>query len=670
MADVVSLTARLMRRASSRQQTAPRAFSLHRGLMSAVLCALPMMGMAAEKPKTSVADLRYGVSLFHYYQQDYLSALTELMIADTRDGIQGHADNPELMAAGISLAFGMENHAERLFHELLQGEKRPQKVRDAAWFYLGKLHYIRGNWNDAEQSFARVGPDFNPVLTGEMRALQINLQIRRDQLVPIPLKRLNQNQLGNWSPYALYNMGAAYARAGNYNQANVYYRELVKLEAPENPRLRAEYWALQDKAFTAMGYSYLLQKSYSAAIEQFSKVLLDGPQANQALLGYGWAAIEQEQYELAIRPWQMLRQRSLIYPAVQESLLALPFAYEKLGAEGDALSAYETAESLLTGEIALVQDMRATLTQGELLNIIGSKPVTTEELDAASADPDSDPTILTAVVTDDGQNWLKLDRTSVIKTRSAYLSELFAQNEFQTAVLDLRDLLRLRKVLQDWQPKLDIYADLLQEKQNLRLRQEQQLAQQALGNQRMILREERDQLAARLQRIIDNEDALAVADDNIRDLYKMVERSEITLKRMQAAGEDTTDYAESLRMYRGILQWQATNSFADNLWKNEHNRQVIDEALTQLDDTAERIEAITSTSLDIQPVMARIRALQKETQNQLVQTEQVIDVRAVELRDQVDRQLASHQQRLTAYLAQSHLAVARLYDKALRKQAP
>ncbi|MDZ4260943.1 MAG: hypothetical protein U1B30_01245, partial [Pseudomonadota bacterium] len=99
---------------------------------------------AKEKPKTSVADLRYGVALYHYYQQDYIAALAELMVADTRDGIQGHGDNPELIAGGVSLAFGMQHHAEGVFNQILQDERRPQSVRDAAWFYLGKLHYTRG----------------------------------------------------------------------------------------------------------------------------------------------------------------------------------------------------------------------------------------------------------------------------------------------------------------------------------------------------------------------------------------------------------------------------------------------------------------------------------------------------------------------------------------------
>lgn len=670
MADVTSPNPSVVKRLLNPRRSLARLRLLRCVLLSLAACLLSGFAQAAEKAKTSVADLRYGVSLYHYYQQDYLSALTELMVADTRDGIQGHGDNPELMAAGISLAFGMETHAERLFHVLLQGEKRSQPVRDAAWFYLGKLHYIRGNWNDAEQSFARVSPKFNPALTAEMRALQINLQIRRKQLIPIPLKRLNEKQLGNWSPYALYNMGAAYARRADYKQANIYYRELIELEAPENKPLRREYWALQDKAFTAMGYSYLLQKNYAAAIADFSKVLLEGSQANQALLGYGWAAMEQENYELAIKPWQMLRQRSLIYPAVQESLLALPFAYEKLGAEGEALASYETAEALLTNEIQLVQEMRATLTQEELLNIIGSEPMSTAELDAAVADPESDRTTLTAVVTDDGQNWLKLDRTSVIKTRSAYLTELFAQNEFQTAVLDLRDLLRLRKVLQAWQPKLDIYAELLHEKVALREQQEQQLAQHTLHQQQQVLHEESDQLAERLQRIIANDDYMALADNELRELYKMIERSQITLDRMAAAGEDTSDYQANLRMYRGILLWQAAQAYPENLWKNEKNAQLIAQALDELKATNKRISRITSTSIDIQPMLARLRQLQNDTQSQLVETEQVIDIRAIALREQVDRQLENHQKRLTAYLAQSHLAVARLYDKALRNNTP
>lgn len=616
--------------------------------------------------KNSVADLRYGVSLFHYYQQDYLSALTELMIADTRDGIQGHGEHPELITGGISLAFGMENHAERLFYHLLQDESRPQSVRDGAWFYLGKLHYTRGNWNDAEQSFARVSQEFSPSLTAEINALRINLQIRREQLVPIPLKQLNEKQLRDWSAYALYNMGAAYARIGDYGQAREYYRAMTATDVPDTVKARREHRALLDKAYTALGYSFLLEKSYSAAITEFTRVRLNNPLAHQALLGYGWAALEQEKYAEALRPWQVLRERSLIYPEVQESLLALPYAYEKLGAEGEALAAYETAERMLGAELQRLQEMRATLTEGELLTLIGSPPQSDESL----REETEDPTMLTAVVTDDGANWLKLDKTSIIKTRSAYLSQLFAQNEFQTAVLDLRDLLRMRQLLQAWQPKLEIYAELLHEKQTLRTTREQQLTQQSLHDQQAKLRAEHQKLSEKLQKIASDEDYLAFADDNSRDLYRLVERSQITLQRMRQRGDDVAQEQTSLDLLRGILLWQAAQEFPDRLWRSEKNRLISERALNDLDATSARIEKISSTHVDIEPMLARIAQLETDTATQLVQTDAMIATRSAQLRGQIDQHLEHQQRRLNAYLAQAHLAIARLYDTALRKQTP
>jgi len=294
---------------------------------------------AKEKPKTSVADLRYGVALYHYYQQDYIAALAELMVADTRDGIQGHGDNPELIAGGVSLAFGMQHHAEGVFNQILQDERRPQSVRDAAWFYLGKLHYSRGDWAAAEQSFARVSREFKPSLRAQMQALQINIRIRNKNYTDLALDNIDSDELRSWSPYTFYNLGAAHAREGNFASAQQFFNELIDIDVVDNPVRRKEQWALQDKAYTAMGYSYLAEKKYAAAIREFTKVRLDGVFANQALLGYGWAAVAQEEYDEALRPWQLLRSRSLMYPAVQESLLALPFAYEKLGAQGEAVNA-------------------------------------------------------------------------------------------------------------------------------------------------------------------------------------------------------------------------------------------------------------------------------------------------------------------------------------------
>jgi len=630
------------------------------------ITALPVS--AQEAPKTSVADLRYGVALYHYYQQDYIAALGELMVADTRDGIQGHSDNPELIAGGISLAFGMQQHAESVFNQILQDERRPQAVRDAAWFYLGKLHYTRGDWAAAEQSFARVSTAFKPSLRAQMQALQINIRIRNKNFADLTLDNINADDLSSWSPITLYNLGAAHARDGNFASAQAFFSELAEIDLSDNPQRRKEQWALQDKAYTAIGYSYLAEKKYAAAIREFTQVRLDGAFANQALLGYGWAAVAQEEYAQALRPWQLLRSRSLMYPAVQESLLALPYAYEKLGAQGEAVSAYQTAEELLTHEIQLIRDMRATLTEGELLTLIGSDPLSSEEAKKAlHRDAQQDGT-LTAVVTDDGQNWLKLDGTSIIKTRSAYLNELFAKNVFQTAVLDLRDLLRLQLLLQNWLPKLDAYRELLLQKQATRSQQEQQLAQNSIAQKEQQLQGARATLAQQLEQVRSSENYMALADDETRALYARIERGQQTIAQMKAAGQNTSELETRIKMFNGILLWRAAQEYPARLADQQAELTAIDASLAQIAQTRQQIADITATSMDIQPTLARLQVLHKDVETHLRNTDQLIAQQSGLLRKQVDQQLAAHEKRLNNYLAQAHLAVARLYDTELRKQ--
>lgn len=623
---------------------------------------------AKEKPKTSVADLRYGVALYHYYQQDYIAALAELMVADTRDGIQGHGDNPELIAGGVSLAFGMQHHAEGVFNQILQDERRPQSVRDAAWFYLGKLHYSRGDWAAAENSFARVSSEFKPSLRAQMQALQINIRIRNKNYADLTLDSIDSDELRSWSPYTFYNLGAAHAREGNFASAQNFFNELIDIDVADNPVRRAEQWALQDKTYTAIGYSYLAEKKYAAAIREFTKVRLDGVFANQALLGYGWAAVAQEEYDEALRPWQLLGSRSLMHPAVQESLLALPYAYEKLGAQGEAINAYQSAEELLAREINLIRDMRATLTEGELLTLIGSKPLSVEEAKEALRNDATESGTLTAVVTDDGQNWLKLDSISIIKTRSAYLNELFVKNTFQTAVLDLRDLLRLQTLLQNWLPKLDAYRELLLQKQAKRNRQEQQLAQDSIAQKEQQLQLERAGFAQRLEQISSNENYMVLADDETRALYARIERGQQTIARMKAAGQDTSELETRIKMFGGILLWRAAQQYPAQLAAQQTGLKAIDARLAQIAKTRKSIEEIIATSIDIQPTLARLQISQKEVSLQLEDTNQLIAHQSGLLRQQVDQQLAAHEKRLNNYLAQAHLAVARLYDAELRKQ--
>jgi hypothetical protein len=151
-------------------------------------------------------------------------------------------------------------------------------------------------------------------------------------------------------------------------------------------------------------------------------------------------------------------------------------------------------------------------------------------------------------------------------------------------------------------------------------------------------------------------------------LYGRIERGQQTIARMKAAGQDTRELETRAKMFGGILLWRAAQAYPVQLAAQQSELKVIDTNLAQIAKTRQNIADITATSMDIQPTLARVQVLQKEVSVHLENTDQLIAQQGSLLRQQVDQQLAAHEKRLNNYLAQAHLAIARLYDAELRKQ--
>ena len=66
-------------------------------------------------------------------------------------------------------------------------------------------------------------------------------------------------------------------------------------------------------------------------------------QSNKALLGFGWAADALKEPKLALVPWIELAGRDVGDSAALEARIAVPYAYAKLGAYGQALDRYNDA---------------------------------------------------------------------------------------------------------------------------------------------------------------------------------------------------------------------------------------------------------------------------------------------------------------------------------------
>lgn len=621
---------------------------LPRALLRCSLLLLALPVCAKDKPLSSVADLRYGVALYNYYQNRNLEAMTELMVAQQKGGIQGHGDNPEIMAGGFSMAYGMERHASEIFERLLTAN-RPRRTRDSAWFYLAQMRYLRGDWSAADEALAKISDKPHAELAPQVAELRFNLAVQRGEMAAAT--DILQAQLKSpFAPYMQFNLGAAYSREGAFAKATPFFLQLQKL-----PEHTPEYLALYDKAMTGAGYAALLDKRYREAVQHFSQVRLESPVANRALLGYGWAAVELEDYALALKPWQQLARRSLIDEYTQEALVAIPYAYEKMGYKSQALQEFRNAEA---GYLAELEQLRQVIGQvqgyaiREALNIDRSADI----------------------------NWLDQAQQQQLSPQLTYLISLFSREDFLGLVRELRDLLAIQNQFRQWQDKLDFYSVMLDEREANRAREMDALGRQQIHAKIADLETQRDNLAGEVARLRSQEDYLALVDEEDAARLVRILRAEANIGILQRAvwdqgmevmpAEELAQLTETLRRQKGLMIWRGMEMYDERLWRAEAELAHLNRELDGARTTLERVHRILEQGFDLQPYRQRIAAAREQLLVQSTDIDYAIEQSQNALRRQVLLVLEQQQARLQHYLAQSRLSIARLLDQTLSEAPP
>lgn len=602
----------------------------------ALCCAafLPLAAFAKKPPPPStVADLRLGVALYEYYQNKPLDALSELLVAQARGGIVGHGNHPDIMAGGFYLGYGMERTATDIFTRLLSEQQSP-KTRDAAWFFIARLRYDQKDWPGVEAALTHVSPEPNWDLAQDILALRVNMATAQDNMATAERLADQFERDATWRAYAYYNLGAAYGRKGNFKKAAENFDLLLHMRLE-----RQEELSLYDKAMTSAGYAYLLNKRYQEAIDQFSQVRLNSPVANRALLGYGWAAAESNNYSLALKPWTALSQRNLVDESAQEVLIALPYAYEKLGRKPDALAAYQRAEQQYLNEITqLDTSLQALLT-----------PVLDETLN---------------LPLDEELSWNRYAEDNNLPAQKAYFAALFAKNEFQHQVQVLRDLLQMRLGLSEWQNKMRLYQDLVDERDLNRDAHMSRYQQRPYSQQVAALTAQRDALAQQLHTAIANNDAELLVNGREAERLRILLQARARLKRLQSSGQASAEQIEKLRFYSGLNLMDATEQESANRYALEQNLKLVDQQLVQLSKTWQRTATEAETGVNFQSFRSRLGSARNRIDAQLKRTDLAIADNKIVLRAQIQEALEFQRARLNQYLAQTRLSIARLLDEA------
>ncbi|MGI9286213.1 MAG: hypothetical protein ACR2P1_12565 [Pseudomonadales bacterium] len=605
---------------------------------------MPLVGAAETvekvKARSTVQDLGYGVMLYEYFQHNYLQALTELEVERKRGGIQGHSSHPDLMEGGIKLSYGMDRSAEEIFNRLLADYKDPA-VRDQAWFYLGKIAYQRAEFERSANSFDKINDDLPTNLRDEFLFLTSNLLINARQLDRARQRIDKLDSESPWQPYARFNLGVAYA-SENADQGNTSQQAtaaFAKLDEYSNDS--DELKALNDRANLAAGYVLLRGGHQADAIEAFKSVRLQGPYASQAMLGYGWAAAELKDYKLALTPWQRLSEQSLISPSVQESYLAIPFAYEQLGAERQALEEFERSAAAYEIELQRIDRALATLKDADIIKLF------VREMGAEAS------------------NWIVTGNDLDVKPQTPYLAHLIAQHKFQSGLMDLRDAYAMQANLQRWEDKVATFSYAVESYQIARDEKRTGTDQRAL-EQVSELKQQYDQLSTRVAAIEKAEAVLALLPNEEQAKVRKLAAVQTMLSDAQSGGADIAEEQQRLNMLRGVLLWQAAERYPENL---RAAKKALSESKVTLDKasaTKAQVQNLLVTS-DTQSAQKRVRSGQLQLQAARAQSEKTIVAARRYLAELASAELGKQRLNIAAYLSQARLAIARLYDTGTRR---
>jgi tetratricopeptide (TPR) repeat protein len=603
--------------------------------LCALFAAMAQPAVARGGPDPIVVeDPQYGEVLFHFYQEDYFPAIVKLLAAKQQGQLSDHAEQAELLLGGMYLSYGHHLEAADIFERLL-ADNVDREIRDRTWFFLAKIWHQRGYLDKAQEALDHLSDDLPKNLRREADMAQAQLYIdslQYDKAIELLTSWEGRTE---WASYAKFNLGVALVRSGQVDAAARILDELGDID-PFNEELTS----LRDRANLALGYSLLQSGQAYDAKAPLQRVRLEGPFSNKALLGVGWADAEIENYERALVPWMELRGRDLLDSAVQESMLAIPYALAKLDSISQAADHYLNAIEAFYEEINRIDRTIGFIESGEMFD----RFIEDDPLDST------------------GWYWRMEELPDGPEAR--YLFHVLATHEFQEGLKNYRDLNYLHRNLDTWQRNVDVYTNMLEtrlEAYDQRLPRVQDALARADLDGMVDRKLEFDSILDDIER---SNDWLALATRDEFDMWGEISGVEAS-PALAADIPEAQEVRDKIALLKGVLQWQLEREFKDRLWRVRRNTRQAGEALVeaqrsrrQIDDTM-RLEPLRFEELSqrVYGLTPRIDGMKMRVADTLSQQRAFLQSIAV-------GELQAQKQRLDVYTVQARFALAAIYDLA------
>src|SRR5262245_46510276 len=594
-------------------------------------------------------DLYFGEALYHAYQGHFFDALERLdaELAQHRrvdepqlDSLNYHLGQAEFSVGDFELNYRMHLRAGRAIRAVLEGNVE-ESVRNEAAFRLARIHFQKGQPQDALEALERIHGKVPDPIRNEVEFLRANVYLalgRPADAVEV-LKGL-QNAAG-LSGFSAYNLGIALLQSGHSTEALQQLDRAGQLKAADPASA-----AIEDKSNMLLGRLMLESADFERAQHSFDRVHLEGPYSNRALLSAGWAYASAENYERALVPWNILIQRDVTDSAVQEAKLALPYAYGKLNVYGRAAVLYDNALVSFGEELQKVDASIRSIREGKFLQALVREEIKQD------------------------QEWVVRLRALPDTPETFYLTDLMASHDFQTALQNYLDMEELHKKLLAWQASFDAFEDIIR----LRRANYEPLLPtidsqfRELDSQIRLRMEQRDNLDKRLQAILiaPRPELLATADERIAQ-----ERIRALDKALRAS-TDPRAAALQVRLQRvqGVLTWTLRTEYPERLTEAHKHLHALNADIavmkSRYDSFVRTRQAAVHSYLGYDIPISRLRTRVSQA---LTQVDTLVARQGQLIENVAVAELKARGERLEAYQTQARYAVADSYDRATKAQA-
>lgn len=605
-----------------------------------------LVSLAATPGNTGeLKDLYFGEALFHAHQGQYFEAL-ERLDAEVRqhnevdepelDTLYAYIDDAEFSLGDFELRYRMHHRAGRAITAVLEGAV-DEIIRNDAAFRLARIHFQKGQVDDAERALARINGKVPAGIRDDIEFLRGNIYLAQERFTDAAEVFAGLEGSKAFGAFAAYNRGISYLQDGQRQLALEQLERAGRVAATEPADL-----AIRDKANLVLGSVLLDDGEHARSIQYFDRVRLDGPFSNQALLSSGWASLSIENYDRAVVPWSILAEREVTDHAAQEAMLALPFAYGKLNVHGRAAVFYGRALDTFGAEVDRLNESIESIREGKFLEALIREEIQKDK------------------------DWVVRLRSLPETPETYYLMQLLASHDFQTGLQNYLDLADLKRRLLSWDTSFDSFDDMvaIRGEHYAPLLPEVDEEFRELDS-RMRLRIEQHKM------LVKRRDALLTMP---RPEFLATREEQALLRRIEhlEAGIRTGDTASMQRLQRlkGLLTWTLETEYHERFTEFDRNLRSLDDAMTvvqaQYEQYVRARQAATHSYVGYTKPVNRLRnqvrtAVQK-IDLLMARQGRLLEINAIET-------LIARRSHLENYGDKARFALADSYDRATQAQA-